>query len=195
MAVVARLRQRRFELLKALPLISSDKAHEAGNAVDALVCAEYAHRLPGLGAAVSQELLKIAYASEFEIGPAYSLRGLLHLENGHLAKALKDAERAITLGPAEARAFYVRGRVRFERMAREALDDLNRAAVVSRRQNGLILHALAAAQLRAGHHDQALATQREALKLRPRDADVQEQLKEIEQAGKRAKLHPSRKDS
>jgi tetratricopeptide (TPR) repeat protein len=177
-----RLKQRRDALLKELRL-PADRAAVGSRAAGALACAEYA-RDQGRPAAEAGKLLTDAFARGIEIGPAFALRGLLLLEKGQLIRALADAERAITRGPAEARAYYVRGRVRFERGTDGALDDLGRAATLSNRKDGLILHALAAAQLRAGRRPEALATQREAVNLRPQDPDVQEQLKEIERAAK-----------
>jgi tetratricopeptide (TPR) repeat protein/transglutaminase-like putative cysteine protease len=180
LGLVARLRQRRDDLLKELRL-PANKVEAGVRAADALVSAEIAHD-QGRPARDVAGLLQPAFTCGVYLGPAYALRALLALEQGRLGKALADADKAITLGPPEARAYWVRGQVRFERATDGALDDLTRAAALSHRKDGLILHALAAAQLRAGHRAEALATQREAVKLCPKDTDLQEQLKEIERA-------------
>ena len=68
------------------------------------------------------------------LGPAYGLRGLLALEHGRLTKALADAEKAVALSPADAMGYLVRGRVRLERAADGALEDLAKAVGVERPQ-------------------------------------------------------------
>jgi Flp pilus assembly protein TadD len=70
----------------------------------------------------------------------------------------------------------VRGRVGLERNSAGSLADLERAVELSGRKNADALSALAEAQLRAGRREQALATQREAVKLRPEDKELQAQL-------------------
>jgi tetratricopeptide (TPR) repeat protein len=129
-----------------------------------------------------ESLLAGAFGPGVDLGPAYALRGLLALERGQLSKALADADRAVGLTPGVARGFYVRGRVRLERLDRDALADLAKAAELSRRKDGSILHWLAAAQFQAGMRVEALATQREALKLRPEDPEVIEQARQFEKA-------------
>jgi Flp pilus assembly protein TadD len=61
---------------------------------------------------------------------------------------------------------------------------LEQAAKLSRREDPAILHSLAAALLRAQRKEEARATQKEAVKLRPEDPELQEQLREIEKSGK-----------
>jgi tetratricopeptide (TPR) repeat protein len=102
------------------------------------------------------------------------------LDRGRLDKALADAEKAMSQGPADARAFFVRGRVRLERGVDGALADLKKAVDMNRRKDGVMLHWLASALFRAGQKDESVKVQREALKLRPNDIELQEQLKEIE---------------
>jgi Flp pilus assembly protein TadD len=53
---------------------------------------------------------------------------------------------------------------------------------LSRRGDGVILHWLAAAQFQAGQREQALQTQRAAVRLRPGDAELAEQLRQFERA-------------
>jgi len=72
--------------------------------------------------------------------------------------------------------------VRLDRGDAEALSDLCRAAELSRRQDGAVLHWLATAQFQGGEFDAALATQTEAATLRPEDADIAEQLRDFEKA-------------
>jgi tetratricopeptide (TPR) repeat protein len=150
-------------------------------AVDAFLAAEVCREGGGPRERV-EALLGGAFGTGVDFGPAYGLRGLLSLEQGRLGKALADADRATVLSPREARGYYVRGRVRLERLDREALADLTRAAELSGRKDGVILHWLAAAQFQAGQRDRALATQREAVKLRPQDPELTEQLREYERA-------------
>jgi tetratricopeptide (TPR) repeat protein/transglutaminase-like putative cysteine protease len=159
--------------------IPPDKAKAWQRAIDGLVCAEHAHA-EGLPAARIKTLLAVAFRDGVDLGQAHALRGLLFLEEGRLTKALADAERAVTLCPKESRGFCVRGRVRFERGAAGALDDLTRAAELSQRKDGIILHWLATALFHAGRKDEALTTQRQAVKLRPNDAELTEQLREFE---------------
>jgi tetratricopeptide (TPR) repeat protein/transglutaminase-like putative cysteine protease len=140
---------------------------------------------PAAPASDLEKLLEPAVQNGTEIGPAFALRGLLALERGRLSKAAEDAERAIRLTPKEARGYYVRGRVRLERNAPEALADLIKASELSRRLDPAILHWLAAAQFRAGQTDQAVATEQEAIKLRGDDPEFHEQLREFQKAGKK----------
>ena len=148
-------------------------------AVDAFLCAElaYAQSRP---AGQIEALLAPALAQPKPFGPALALRGLLHLEQGRLTKALADAERALAVSPWEARAYYVCGRVLLERDHPIALLDLARAAWLSGQRDGKILHWLAAAQYRAGQRGQGLLAQRQALALLPGDAEILEQLQQLQ---------------
>jgi tetratricopeptide (TPR) repeat protein len=170
--------KRRAELGKQM---SAAKGKESayGIALDGLACAEEAHR-QGRPASKVERLLAASFQPGVEIGPAYGLRGRLQLERGKLARALKDAECAIELSPREANGFYVRGRVRQERGTQGALADLLTAAELSGRQDGGILHGLSEALAAAGRKDEALKAAREAVKLRPRDADLREHLAALE---------------
>jgi transglutaminase-like putative cysteine protease/tetratricopeptide (TPR) repeat protein len=147
-------------------------------AIDAFLCADLAFA-EGKTAADVEALLAPALDGTIECPPALALRGLLHLERGRLSKALADAERALRLDAWEARAYYVRGRVRLERGDPEALADLDRAALLTKRGDGIILHWLAAAEAQAGQRTQALATASEAATLRPDDADIRAQIREL----------------
>src|SRR5262249_2498232 len=157
------------------------KAYPWTVAVDAFLAADRAFQ-GGEAPQRVEALLAGAFPAGVDFGPAYALRGLLALERGRLGQALADAERAAALRPGEARAYLVRGRVRLERLEKGALADLTRAAELCRRGDGLMLHWLAAAQFQAGQRAQALATQREAVRLRPADADLAEQLQQFERA-------------
>jgi Flp pilus assembly protein TadD len=90
----------------------------------------------------------------------------------------------VALAPAEALGYLVRGRVRLERGTEGALADLARAVELTGRRDATALHWLAAARFRAGQVAEALTVQREAVKLRPKDRELNEQLKEFEGAGK-----------
>jgi tetratricopeptide (TPR) repeat protein len=129
-------------------------------------------------------LLTAAFADGLDAGPGYALRGLLALEKGRLIRALDDAERALTRSPQDALAYQVRGRVRLERDRPGGLEDLQKAAELSRHRDAVTLHWLALAQFRQGHTEEAVATQREAVKLKPKEKELREQLEEFEKAGK-----------
>jgi tetratricopeptide (TPR) repeat protein len=119
------------------------------------------------------------------------MRGWLALEKGQLRKALADAESALKLQPTEARAHGVRGRVRLEQgNVKAALSDLRKATELSKREDAVILHWLAAALLDAGRTKEAVETQRLALLLRPNDAELQEQLRRMELKSKETEGGP-----
>ncbi|MCI0458320.1 MAG: tetratricopeptide repeat protein [Gemmataceae bacterium] len=177
---VLALAERRKGLLRELKLAPA-KAYPWAVAVDAFLAADHAHRA-GVAPKRVEALLAGAFGAGVDFGPAYALRGELALARGQLGKALADSERALTLSPREARGYYVRGRVRLERVDRDALADLTRAAELSRRGDGVILHWLAAAQFQSGLRAQALATQREAVQLRPHDPELAEQLSTFRKA-------------
>jgi tetratricopeptide (TPR) repeat protein len=176
------LARRRQDVLKAAK-VPAGKEEAWNEAAAKFVCAEYAWR-EGRPAAEIEELLAPALPEGVALGPALALRGLMALERGRLAKALADADKAVTLSPSEALGYLVRGRVRLERGGDGALADLTKAVDLSGRHDATALHWLAAARFRAGQVAEAVATQREAVKLRPKDAEMAEQLKEFEGAGK-----------
>src|SRR5262249_2507503 len=92
------------------------------------------------------------------------------------------AERAIALTPRDARGYHVRGRVRLERGTAGALTDLGRATELSQQKDATILHWLATALAQAGKSAEALIAQRLAVKLRPQDSELVDQLRQLEQA-------------
>src|SRR5260370_6172035 len=179
------LGQRRDAIRQECPPIS-EKAEAWNEAIGALVCAERLYET-GSSTAEVEKLLVIISKDGREIGPALALRGLLALEKGRLSKAGEDAERAIHLTSQEARGYYVRGRVRLEREQKGALDDLTRAAQLSRRRDASILHWLAAAQFRGRKAHEAIATQQEAIKLNGHDPEFQQQLHEFQKSMKAVK--------
>lgn len=147
--------------------------------VENFVCAEYfssSDRSPELVTA----LVAKALAGQRPIGQAFGLRAVIHADRGRLAKGLADAEKAIELAPTDYRGFLARGRVKFERGDSTAIADLQKAAELSSRKDASVLHGLAAALAQSGKRDDAIVTQREAIKLRPNVAEYQEQLREIE---------------
>jgi tetratricopeptide (TPR) repeat protein len=172
------LARRQKDVLKAAK-VPAGKEAVWEDAAAKFVCAEHAWR-DGRPAGEVEGLLSDGVA----LGPAYGLRGQLALERGRLTKALADAEKAVALSPAEELGYLVRGRVRLERGAEGALADLTKAVELSNRRDATALHWLAAARFKAGQLAEALAAQKEAVKLRPKDRELAEQLKEIEGAGK-----------
>ena len=176
------LAERRREVLKTAR-VPAGRQEAWNDAAARFVCAEYAWR-EGHSADVVETLLAPALADGMALGPAYGLRGYLALERGRLSKALADADRAVALSPAEPVGYLVRGRVRLERGSDGALADLTRAVELTAHRDPAALHWFAAAQFRAGRLAEALAAQRQAVKLRPRDRELTEQLQEYEGAGK-----------
>jgi tetratricopeptide (TPR) repeat protein/transglutaminase-like putative cysteine protease len=175
---VRRLADRRKEYLKDATAPAAKFAAWL-SAIDIYLCADLSHR-QGQTPARVEALLGGAFSQGVECAPALALRGLLHLERGKLSKALADADRALALDPWEARAYYVRGRIRLERDDAGALIDLGRAARMTERRDGWVLHWLAAAQLKAGKPLTALATQGEAAMLLSHEAEIREQLRELQ---------------
>jgi tetratricopeptide (TPR) repeat protein len=173
-----RVRLRRALLVKDLN-IKPEKAEAWNRVLDAFVCAELAHEENRPAKFVSN-LLDNVFREKIDLGPAYALRGLIAVNKGRIRDALADAEKAVALGPKEPMGFLVRGRARLERGESSALADLEQAAALSQRKDGTILHWLAAAQHQAGKHDDALASQRQAALLRPRDPELLRQLQAFE---------------
>lgn len=180
-ALTIALAQRRETLLRD-HRPPPNKEEQWTTAVDHLVCAEHAL---AEGCAISQveALVQGAIVEGVEIGAAFALRGQLALEKGRLGKALADAERAVALSPNEARGYYIRGRVRCERADKAALADLARAAELSQRKDPWTLHWLATALAQAGRVGEALVAQKQAVHLRPQDAELADQLRHLEQVG------------
>jgi tetratricopeptide (TPR) repeat protein len=180
--IVKSLESRCDAILKAAQ-VPKGKEDVWRRAAEALVCAEHAHNVRMASARV-ESLLEKAFADDVRLGPAYWFRGLLGLEKGRLIKAAADADQAVLLSPADAHGYYVRGRVRLERGGDKALADLEHATKLSERKNADVLHWLAIALLQAGKTDEALAAQREAVKLKPEDREMLEQLRELEKSVK-----------
>jgi tetratricopeptide (TPR) repeat protein len=173
--------QARRTALDRLSPAPEGKAKEWSAALDSLICAEWA-RNEGRPTKQVRELLSQAFAKGLEPGSAFALRGRLALENGKLGKALADAEQTIQRSPRDAGGWYVRGRVRLERGDTDALADLTKAAELSERKDADILHALADTLFRAGRIEQALTAQRAAVQLKPKNAEMMEQLAAFEKA-------------
>lgn len=150
-------------------------------AADAYLCADLAVA-ENRSVEQVEQLLSGAFTDGVELGPAYGLRGLLAVERGRLSKATADAERAIALSPRRARGYYVRGRARLERGQPGALEDLAKGVELSQRGDADMLHWLAKARMQGGQRGQALADQRDAVKLKPGDKELTGQLREFEQA-------------
>lgn len=176
------LAQRRKEVLAnaKVPAGQQDAWEEAAAR---LACAELAYQ-EGRPAKLVEELCAAGCADDLQLGEALALRGLLAVDKGRLLRAAADAERALTLAPREPRGHLVRGRVRLERGDKEAVADLQRAVELTGRKDGVVLHWLAAALHRTGKVEDALQTQREAVKLRPGDPELAEQLRELEKTSK-----------
>jgi tetratricopeptide (TPR) repeat protein len=170
---------RRSKALQTEARVPPGKEEAVRKASEQLACAEQAHA-DGRPAARVESLLSGAFTGDVELGPACALRGLLALERGRLSRALADADKAVSLSPKEARGYYVRGRVRLERGAAGALADLEKAAELSGRKDAAVLHWLAAALGQAGRPEEALTAQREAVKLKPGDGELVEQLRRFE---------------
>jgi tetratricopeptide (TPR) repeat protein/transglutaminase-like putative cysteine protease len=170
--------QRRKAILAEVQ-VPADQREQWTEAIDQFVCAEHGYRSGRLTAAI-EVLVTESLANGVELGTAYGLRALLAMEKGRLAGGLADSERAIALSPKEATGYYVRGRIRLERAQPGALIDLRKAAELSSRKDASVLHWLALALHRDGQKADAVAAQREALQLRPKDPELIQQLKEFE---------------
>ena len=177
MAKARTLLQRRDELVKR----AGTQSAEAPRALGYAVCAEQAYT-EGQSVAFIKGLLELSAEEGVEVGPALALRSRLALDQGKLTKALADADRAIALGPDCATGYFVRGRVRLERQSEGGLADLEKAATLSRRQDAEILHTLADALFRLGRVQEALTTQREAVKLKPTDKEIANQMRQFEKS-------------
>jgi tetratricopeptide (TPR) repeat protein len=183
--VLLRVRLRKAMLAKDIH-VKPEKAKALGRALNSFVCAELAYNENQPGAVVFN-LLESVFREKVDLGPAYALRGLMALQKGYLRNALADAEKALVLGPKDSLAFLVRGRVRLERLDSGALSDLEQAVALSKRKDGRILHWLAAAQHQAGRYADALANQRQAAVLRPRDPEIIRQLQDLERETKKGR--------
>jgi tetratricopeptide (TPR) repeat protein len=177
------LTARRDMLLNAVKY-PKDQTAAFTRTADAVVCAD--HLLSHKAAReLIDELVRKAFADKVEFGPAYGLRAYVHLDGGQLTKALADAGRALELGPPQSRTLLVHARVHLERgNPAVALADLKRALDLSGGSDPWIHHYLAAALHNMGRLEEALAAQREAVRLSPGEAEFQTQLRELEKARK-----------
>jgi tetratricopeptide (TPR) repeat protein len=180
---VNQLIERRDKLLAQWPL-AKDRPAKASRIVGRSLCIER-----GLSEHWPREqlekLVESAIGEGLDYAPILAQRGWLELEKGQLRKAIADAEAALKLQPTQARAHLVRGRARLEQgNLKAAVDDLRKAAELSKREDAVTLHWLAAALVEAGRTREAVETQRLAVLLRPNDAEIREQLRRIEMKSK-----------
>jgi tetratricopeptide (TPR) repeat protein len=156
------------------------KSHEWAEAVDACACAEAEY---AAGAHAAAESLVESVLERDPVPPAaLAVRGRIALDRGRLMRALADAERCLRTDSSCGTAYYVRGRVRLERGDSGALEDLRRAAELTGRTDAAVLSALAEALFAVGRREEAIDTQRQAVKLRPRDRQLAEELSRFENA-------------
>jgi tetratricopeptide (TPR) repeat protein len=163
--------QRRDELMA---MLTDEQKYEARVVLGCLACVE-ALRQAGVPSGVAEERLAKLSAGA-KLGPLCAWSARQALDRGKLTVAVAEAERAIALTPACAGGYYVRGRVRLERGADGAVADLTRAAELSHKKDADVLHALADALHRSGRLQDALTAQRAAVKLKPKDPEMAEQL-------------------
>ncbi len=105
----------------------------------------------------------------------------MELGKGRLTAALADAERAVKLCPREAGGYYVRGQVRLERNDLPgALADLEKAGQLTESHDADVLHAWASALATAGRLKDAVDIQQKAVRLKPKDKEMADQLKAFE---------------
>jgi tetratricopeptide (TPR) repeat protein len=181
-AQVTQMAVRRKAILAATKVPAGKEAAFA-LAADRFVCAEAAFEV-GESPTAWEPLLDRAFADGAELGAAYGLRAQREVETGRLRKAAASAERSVNLSSEEWRGYYVRGRIALERGTGDGVADLTRAAELSGRKDAAVLHWLAAALAQAGRDEEAVATQREAVKLRPADTELAEQLKSLDKGAR-----------
>jgi tetratricopeptide (TPR) repeat protein len=168
-------------------LVPAPAGKEKGwhTAIDAWLCAEEA-RSSGAPKARIEDLVGQAVRAAPEFGPALALRGRVALESGRLNVALTDAEAAVRTTPQHPSGYYLRGRIRLERGQATAIADLVKAADLSARSDPEVLNSLAEALFLNGRLEEAVAAQRVAVKLRPKDTQLAEFLAQLEKARKPA---------
>jgi tetratricopeptide (TPR) repeat protein len=176
---VLRLLKRREELAKQQAAPAGKEADWA-DALDRVVCAEDALD-DGAAPDAATGLLEPIFAKNLEMGAAFALRGRIALGRGRLTAALADAERAVKLTPTAAGGYYVRGLVRQERTDLPgALADLEKAGKLTESRNADVLHAWATVLHSSGRLAEALDAQHKAVKLRPKNKEMADQLKALE---------------
>ena len=142
--------------------------------IDLFVCAEHTH-LQGQ-AKLAKSLLDRALDGK-TFGAALALRAEMNLEQGRLIDAFKQVNRALEMDAVEARAWFVRGRIYFEReKMQEAVSDLEKAVVLSQHKDVKILKALSQAQWQAGLKARAKQTIEEALRIAPSNVNLKKLL-------------------
>jgi len=105
---------------------------------------------------------------------AFTFRGDAYAASGNHAQAVRDYQRAMTLNDRYARAYFSAAWLRATcpdpryRDAETALRSARRAIELEP-ENYRYLECLAAAQARAGQFDQAIATQKKAIEVIPKD--------------------------
>ena len=175
---VRRLLAARTVLLKDAPT-DQPRLDAVTEALGYLVCAEEAYR-EGRPRVQVEGLLKGALPAGLEPAPALAFRARFLLDQGKLSRAVEEAEQALKRDPKLPNALYVRGRVRQERAQPGALADLEKANELSGKSDADILNALAEALARVGRIAEAVSSQREAVKLKPANRDMREQLDTLE---------------
>lgn len=175
---VQTLCQRRETLRKSL-------AHEVAEsgagraAADRVACAEALFN-EDRSADLVDRLLDPQVFSDVPIGAAFGLRAVIAVHRGRLTPALREADRAIQLSPGQANGYRARGRVRLERNQPGAIDDLERAAELTGRNDAGVLNDLAYGYFTVGRTQDAVSVQREALKIKPALLSFRDQLREFE---------------
>jgi tetratricopeptide (TPR) repeat protein len=186
--LVRALVQRRDELSRESPP-PEGKQTAWVEALGYVVCAEQLLR-DGKSETEVDRLANLAGRIKSDLGPVCALRARLDLDRGRLARALDQAEKAIRLTPSQPGGYYVRGRVRLERANAGALADLEKAAELSKQDDPDVLAALATALAQAGRLPEAVAAQRKAVKGRPADVQLAEQLDTLEKLLSQKKSTP-----
>jgi tetratricopeptide (TPR) repeat protein len=123
-------------LARRVVLEKQGLAKDNENTLDVLVCAEELAREES-SHAITQSLLAQLFATK-PIGPAYAVRGWLHLQKGRIREAREDAEKAIALSPTDASGYHLRGKLRFEVGMEGALADVQQALKLRPRDKGLL---------------------------------------------------------
>jgi tetratricopeptide (TPR) repeat protein len=169
----------RREALAKLPSPAGKEAEWAA-ALDRVVCAEDFSEEGGSPDDVIARLASI-FAKGLEMGPAFALRARAEFGKGRLTAALADAERAVKLSPREASGYYVRGLVHMERTDLPgALADLEKARKLTAAPNAEVLHAWASVLHSSGRLTEALDAQQKAVKLKPKNKEMLDQLRRFE---------------